>query len=137
MKELLFIFALWLSFIEPVNAEVPYMAVCSEMTGKRLEVKKNEQTFTNDRVPYKAIYVFNYKDSVILDNYDGKYTMLSSSSSESIVGIWHALFGDALVTFYPKDNKFVMSKHSYPGALGVMEDVAISAWTMVGDCEFY
>lgn len=137
MKELLFIFALWLSFIEPVNAEVPYMAVCSEMTGKRLEIKENKQNFTDDRVPYTATYVFNYKDSIILDNYDGKYTMLSSLPSENIVGIWHAPLGDALVTFYPKENKFVMSKHSYPGALGVMEGVDISAWTMVGDCEFY
>lgn len=131
MKKILMACLIWAN---TAMADMPKSAICSPMKGMRLEVSKQESEFKDDRVSNKIGYQFLYDDSLISDSLGFRYTMLSTAGS--VVGILHKRLGDTLVTFYPKENKIVMSRHSYDAGLGGFYDWDISAWIMVGDCEF-
>lgn len=113
-------------------AKHPISAVCDKIYGTRIKVHGSEVSIDNDRISSKISFVFDYENELILDNQGSEYVMFAKK--DMITGYFSLKKNDMFITFFPKENRVLISKHSYLKPLDFKID--ISSWTMQGECKF-
>ena len=119
----LFIFS-----VDSSAQNLPVSVECSDFKGKTGEMIKDNIKWGDDQISGSVVYVFSYKDGKIFDTQGGDYAMVINGDNITGVSVYPA--SSNLVSFFPKENTVMMSKHSN------FFDVRLSGWTMVSKCRF-
>lgn len=115
-------------------AEMPKYAVCQGFSGQMAEINKGKVQFSDDKILSEIRYTFLYDKQKIVDDIGNEYILFVKDHGLVGVAFWD--LADSIITFYPRDEIAIMSKHSDFKSFSTQINMEYTAWTMVGRCAY-
>ena len=131
MKKILLIASILL-ISSNVNAEMPKYISCHNPKGQRVEIVNDKKKWMNDQISGDVVYIFANEEFTDIDG--NKYAVIPKTNG------FTAIMGNNLVqmmiTFFPKDNIAIMSRHSNFKDLIPNDKLHYSSNNFVMNCNF-